>query len=108
MPRKSKTAQRKASSIAIARSFRHSSDFPDAEMITTPPETSSASPNAEIIIDLDNEDINEGMDLEGHSPESPLALGLEEYAEFEDDEQGYVREGEELEEVWLAPVYLAP
>ena len=49
-------------------------------MITTPPETSSASPNAEIIIiDLDNEDINhdEGINLEGHSP-----LGLEGYAEF--------------------------
>ena len=49
-------------------------------MITTPPETSSARPNAEIIIiDLDNEDINhdEGINLEGHLP-----LGLEGYAEF--------------------------
>ena len=36
MPRKSKTAQQKASSIAIAHAFRHSSDVPDAEM-TTPP-----------------------------------------------------------------------
>ena len=34
--------------------------------------------------------------MEGHSP-----LGLEEYAEFEDeDEQGYVREGEELEDIY--------
>src|ERR1700678_49667 len=93
MPRKSKNAQQKASRIAIARSFRHSSDLPDAEMITTrstPPETSSASPNAEIIIiDLDNDDINEGINLEGHSP-----LGLEGYED--EDEQGYVWEGEEF------------
>ena len=40
-------------------------------MITITPETST-SPNSEIIIDLDDEDINEGIDLEGHSP-----LGLE-------------------------------
>ena len=42
-----------ASSIVIARAFRYSSEIPDAEMITTPLETSSTSP---IIIDLDNED----------------------------------------------------
>ena len=90
MPRKSKTAQQKASSIAIARAFRHSSPSSDAEMVTTPPETSSTSPNAEIIIDLDNEDINEGIDLEEHS-----LFGLE-----DEDEQGYVREGEELEDIY--------
>ena len=48
-------------------------------MITTPPETSSTSLNAEVIIDLNNEDINEGIDLEENS-----LFGLEE----DDDEQG--------------------
>ena len=37
MPQKSKTSQRKASSIAIAHVFRHFSDYPDAKSITTPP-----------------------------------------------------------------------
>ena len=95
MPQKSKTARQKASRITITRAFRHSSDCLDAEMITTPLETST-SPNSEIIIDLDDEDINEGIDLEEHSP-----LGLEGSSESEakidEDEQGYVREGEELE-----------
>ena len=95
MPRKSKNAQKMTSSIVITRAFRYSSEIPDAEMITTPLETSSTSP---IIIDLDNED-------------SPTEL--EEYAEDEDevedeveveveveDEQRYVREGEELEDIY--------
>ena len=71
MPWKSKTARQKASRIAIARAFLHSSNLLDVEMITTPPETFT-SLNSEIIIDLNDEDINEGIDLEGHSP-----LGLE-------------------------------
>ena len=113
MPQKSKTTQQKAAGIALAHAFHHhdtTSDFPDAEMNTTTPEI-SPSPNANLTRDLDNEDINEGITLEGPR-DSPLGLegswDLSEvkidcrYAEFEgEDEQGYVREGEELTSVYL-------
>src|SRR6267154_6708703 len=114
MPRKSKTAKQKAMGIAKACASRHPSRtsdsilIPDAEMNDTTPET-SPSPGLEITTDLDNEEINEGIALEGPKDSS---LGLDgswdyldfsevkiEYFEFQ-DEQGYVREGEELEDIF--------
>jgi hypothetical protein len=78
---------------------------------TTMPEM-TPSPGLEIIRDLDNEEINEEITLEGPR-DSPMGLegswdhlDLSEakinlYFEFEDeDEQGYVREGEELEDIY--------
>ena len=78
---------------------------------TTTPET-SPSPGLEIIRDLDNEEINEEITLEGPR-DSPMGLEgswdhldlseakIDQYFEFEDeDEQGYVREGEELEDIY--------
>src|ERR1700692_2669029 len=73
------------------------------------PET-SPSPGPEILTNLDNEEINEGIILEGPR-NSPLGLGrswdqldlseakIDQYFEDE-DEQGYVREGEELEDIY--------
>ena|SRR6267154_146997 len=115
MPRKSKTAKQKAMGIAKACASRHPSRtsdsilIPDAEMNDTTPET-SPSPGLEITTDLDNEEINEGIALEGPK-DSPLGLDgswdyldlseakIDQYFEFE-DEQGYVREGEELEDIF--------
>ena len=69
----------------------------------------SPSLGLEIITDLDNEEIDEEITLEG----SPMGLEgscnhldlseakIDQYFEFEDeDEQGYVREGEELEDIY--------
>ena len=118
MPRKSKTVQQKAASIAMARASRHPSrisdsvSVPDPEMNnTTTPET-SPSPGLEIITDLDNEEVNKEITLEGPR-DSPMGLEgswdhldlseakIDQYFEFEDeDEQGYVREREELEGIY--------
>ena len=77
---------------------------------TTTPKT-SRSPSFEIITNLVNEEINGAIALEGPR-DSPLGLEgswdhldlskakIDEYFEFEDeDEQGYVREGEKLEDM---------
>jgi len=75
----------------------------------TTPET-SPSPGPEIITNPDNEEINEGIILEGPR-NSPLGVEgswdqldlseakIDQYFEDE-DEQGYVREGEELEDIY--------
>ena len=116
MPRKSKTVQQKAASIAKARASRHPSRIsdsvlvPDPEMNNTTTAETSPSPGLEIITDLDNEEINEEITLEGPR-DSPMGLEgswdhldlfeaeIDRY--FEDkDEQGYVREGEELEDIY--------
>ena len=67
MPRKSKTAWQKAAGIAKAHASRHPSWIqsdpilmPDAEMNETTPKT-SPSPGLEIITDLDNEEISDGI-----------------------------------------------
>ena len=84
--------------------------MPDAEMNETMPET-SPSPGLEIniITDLDNEEISDGITLEGPR-DSPWSIGIWDHLDlskakidqyFEDeDEQGYVREGEELEDIY--------
>jgi hypothetical protein len=116
MPRKSKNAQQKAAGISKARASHHPSQtsdlvlIPDAETNdATTPET-SPSPGPEIITNPDNEEINEGIILEGPK-NSPLGLArswdqldlseakIDQYFEDE-DEQGYVREGEELEDIY--------
>ena len=108
MPRKSKTVKQKAASIAKARAFRHPSQIsdsvlvPDPEMNNTTMPEMTPSPGLEIIRDLDNEEINEEITLEGswdHLDLSETKINL--YFEFEfEDEQGYVREGEELEDIY--------
>jgi hypothetical protein len=116
MPRKSKTVQQKAASIAKARASRHPSRIsdsvlvPDPEMNNTTTAETSPSPGLEIITDLDNEEINEEITLEGPR-DSPMGLEgswdhldlfeaeIDRYFEDE-DEQGYVREGEELEDIY--------
>ena len=68
-----------------------------------------SSPGLEIITDLDNEEIDEEISLEG----SPMGLEgswdhldlseakIDQYFEFEHEhEHGYVREGEELEDIY--------
>jgi hypothetical protein len=78
MPQKSKTAKQKATGIAKACGSRHPSRtsdsvlLPDAEINDTTPKT-SPSPHLEITTDLDNEEINEGIALEGPK-DSPLEL----------------------------------
>ena len=118
MPQKSKTVKQKAASIAKARASRHPSQISDSVLVpdpemnnTTTPET-SPSPGLTIIRDLDNEEINEEITLE-RPRDSPMGLEgswdhldlseakIGQYFEFEDeDEQGYVREGEELEDIY--------
>jgi hypothetical protein len=118
MPQKSKTVKRKAASIAKAHTSGHPSRIsdsvlvPDPEMNNTTMPEMTPSPGLKIIRDLDNEEINEEITLEGPR-DSPMGLegswdhlDLSEakinlYFEFEDeDEQGYVREGEELEDIY--------
>jgi hypothetical protein len=82
---------------------------PDPEMNNTTTPKMLPSPDLEIITDLDNEEIDEEITLEG----SPMGLEgswdhldlsevkIDQYFEFEDEyEQGYVREGEELEDIY--------
>lgn len=111
MGRKSKAARRKAAGIANAHGFRHSESriselIPDAEMnATTMPETSQ-SPG---LSDPENEANNEQIILEGPR-DSPLGsetgwdvseAKINQYFESEDeDEQGYIRQGEELEDIY--------
>ena len=116
MPRKSKNAQQKAAGIAKARASRHPSRTSDSVLIpdaetndATTPET-SPSPGPEIITNPDNGEVNEGIILEGPR-NSPWGLEgswdqldlseakIDQYFEDE-DEQGYVREGEELEDIY--------
>ena len=77
MSQKSKTTQQKAAGIAKAHTSCHPSRIQsdsvlisDAEMNETTPKT-SPSPGLEIITDLDNEEISEGITLEGPR-DSPL------------------------------------
>ena len=79
MPRKSKTAQQKAASIAKACASHHSSQISDSVLVpdpemnnTTMPET-LPSPGLEIVTDLDNEEISEEITLEGLR-DSPIEL----------------------------------
>ena len=67
MPQKSKTVQQKAASIAKARASHHPSPVlvPDPEMNNTTSPKMSPSLGLEIITDLDNEEIDEEITLEG-------------------------------------------
>ena len=56
MPQKSKAAWQKAVGITMVGIFCHPSDFPNAEINITTPEPPSS--NAELIRDLDINDIN--------------------------------------------------
>jgi len=73
MPRKSKTVQQKAASITKACASCHPSrisdsvSVPDPEMDNTTTPEMLPSPGLEIITDLDNEEVNKELTLEGPS-----------------------------------------
>ena len=111
MGRKSKAARRKAAGIANACGFHHSESriselIPDAEMNATTMPKTSQSPG---LSDPENEANNEQIILEGPR-DSPLGsetgcdvseAKINQYFESEDeDEQGYIRQGEELEDIY--------
>lgn len=118
MPQKSKSDKQKAAGIANAHASHHPSQISDSVLI---PDTEtnndtmtkiSQSPRIKVISDLENEDISEGIAFEGPR-DSPLGLEgswdqldlsgveIDQYFEFVDeDEQRYVREGEELEDIY--------
>jgi len=117
MPQPSKSAKNKAVGIAKARQSRHTSRasspgllVPDPEIPTTPEGSRrSSSPGFEIMIDLDSGDISDGMTVKA-ATDSHLELEEDWGNEFDQenkdqeedawDEQGYVMEGEELEDIY--------
>jgi hypothetical protein len=106
MPRPSKSAKKKATGIAKACQSRHTSRASSPGLLVPDPETSpitpkgsrSSSPSFEIMNDLYSGNISDGMMVET-ATDSHLVLDKNQ-EEDEWDEQGYVIEGEELDDIY--------